>query len=122
MERLKVRNPDSNIKNKVMGAVAGMNAMLMTTMLAHATTENPWANVTTTIIAIFTTLEVALKSIVVPIAGCALVACFIMMLVSQNQKKVEAYRSWFITIVICIIAIYAVPFIIGLAQNIGEQF
>lgn len=111
----------ASVRNKALGVTAGLNAMLLTAMMTYAQ-YGVWNNATTTISNILTSLESALKSIVVPIAGCALIFCFIMMLVSQNQKKVETYRAWCVTIVICIVAIYAVPFIISLASNIGSQF
>lgn len=106
--------------SKIAGVATGVNAMWMSMVMAMAT--NPWTSATTTLTNILSTLETALKSIVTPIAGVALIFCFIMMLVSQNQKKVESYRSWCITIVICIVAIYAVPFIINLATSIGQAF
>lgn len=111
----------SGIRNKAVGVMAGMNALILTTMMSYAN-HGVWSNVTSTMSNIFTTLESALKSIVVPIAGCALVFCFIMMLVSQSQKKVETYRAWVVTIFISIVAIYAVPFLINLASTIGSQF
>lgn len=117
---LQIKRSNGNV-NRFMGAVAGMNAIVATAMMTYAN-YGVWNNATTVISNILGTLEGSLKSIVVPIAGCALVACFIMMLISQNQKKVEAYRGWCITIVICIIGIYAIPFITNLAKSIGQQF
>lgn len=111
----------AGLRNKVAGAIAGLNAAWMMTVVAMAD-MGPWTAANGALTNILTQLEAALKSIVVPIAGVALIFCFIMMLVSQNQKKVESYRSWCITIVICIVAIYAVPFIIKIAQQVGQSF
>lgn len=101
-------------------AVTSTYAMAMTTVLAHA--AGVWDGATTTITSILTELSAALKSIVVPVATVVLIFCFIMMMISQSQKKVEMYRTWCITIFICIVAIYAVPFIISLGTLIGSQF
>lgn len=112
------------MKNKLKSLVSKGCAMAMVAAgsMTTALATNPWSSATSKISSLVGNLETALKSIVVPIAGCALVLCFIMMLVSQNQKKVEQYRTWVITIIICIVAIYAVPFIINLAQQIGQSF
>ena len=45
-----------------------------------------------------------------------------MMLVSQNQKKVEAYRGWAITFFVCVVGIFAVDFGIKLAATVGKEF
>ena len=103
------------------GAVAATStyAMAMTTVLAHA---GVWDGASGTITNILNELSAALKSIVVTVATVVLIFCFIMMMISQSQKKVEMYRTWCITIFICIVAIYAVPFIINLGTLIGSQF
>lgn len=116
-----IKNKVSNIRNKTLGVAAGLNAVMLTATMTYAQ-YGVWSNATSVVGNILVSLEAALKSIVVPIAGVALIFCFVLMLVSQSQKKVEAYRSWVVTIVICIVAIFAVPFIIGLASNIGQQF
>ena len=107
------------ICHKGAAVATGAYAMAMTTVMAHA---GVWDGASSTISNILTELSAALKSIVIPIATVALIFCFIMMMISQSQKKVETYRAWCITIFICIVAIFAVPFFIGLAQTIGEQF
>lgn len=116
-----IKSKVSSIRNKALGVAAGLNAVMLTATMAYAN-YGVWSNATNVVGNILVSLEAALKSIVVPIAGVALIFCFILMLVSQNQKKVESYRSWCVTILICIVAIFAVPFIIGLASNIGQQF
>lgn len=100
-------------------AATGIYATAMTTLMANA---GVWDGASTKISTILNDLSSALQSIVVPIATVALVFCFIMMMISQSQKKVETYRAWCITIFICIVAIFAVPFIINLAQSIGQTF
>lgn len=107
------------ICRKGAAVATGIYAAGMTSVLAYAGT---WDGASTTISNILTELSTALKSIVVPIATVVLIFCFIMMMISQSQKKVETYRAWCITIFICIVAIYAVPFMITLAQTIGQQF
>ena len=113
-----------DVRNKVAGLMTGVNAALLSTMAMAYADEGygVWNGVTNTLTNVLGTLESALKSIVVPIAGVALIFCFIMMMISQSQKKVESYRTWCVTIIICIVAIYAVPFIINLASSIGTQF
>lgn len=110
------------IRAKVAGACAGLSVAMHSAVLAYAASSDPFANATTVIEDIFGYLQTALTTVVVPIAACALVFCLIMMLVSQNQKKVEAYRGWAMTIFFCVIGIFAVNFIVGLAEQIGKAF
>ncbi len=109
-----------SMRNKVAGAIFGAQALVATAMMTFATT-NPWGSAQEAVNGVFSSLESTLYAIVAPIAGCALIFCLIMMMVSQNQKKVETYRAWCITIVIAIVAIFAVPFIIKLATDIGNS-
>ena len=109
-------------RTKIAAVSAGTGALMLSVVPAFADDLGVWQGATTTIKGILTSLEAALKTIVVPIAGVALIFCFIMMLISQSQKKVESYRSWVITIVVSIVAIYAIPFIIELATLIGKTF
>lgn len=113
----------SNARMKLAGLAAGATSLWQSAILAYATTtgDNPFAPAESKITSIFVSLRTTLTNVVGPIAGCALVFCFIMMLVSQNQKKVEAYRGWAITIFVCIVAIYAVDFIVSLATGIGQS-
>lgn len=110
----------TGLRMKVAGIGTGLSALMGTTVMALA--SNPFTNAETTITNIFGYLQTALTNVVVPIGACALIFCLIMMLVSQNQKKVEAYRGWAFTIFFCIIGIFAVNFIIGLAKQIGMAF
>ncbi len=111
-------------RNRAVGLMAGLNTALTVGIVSAlaAPDYGEWAGAVTTFTGLLTTLEAALKAIVVPIATVALIACFILMMISQTQKKVDAYRTWCITIFSCIIAIYAVPFIIRLATSLGSQF
>lgn len=107
-------------RNKMAGVAAGASTMLMGMATAYA--ANPFGNAETTTKNLFTNLQTALTNVVVPIAACALIFCLIMMLVSQNQKKVEAYRGWAITIFVCVVGIFAVDFVIKLAETVGKAF
>ena len=114
------KNPMKGLRAKIGGVSGAMGALAATASVALA--ANPFTNAETTIKTLFTNLQAALTNIVVPIAACAFIFCLIMMLVSQNQKKVETYRSWLITIFVCVIGIFAVSFVITLAQTIGNSF
>lgn len=106
--------------NKVAGVVTGTSTMLTGMVTSYAT--NPFAAAETTIKNIFTNLQSTLTNVVVPIAGSAFIFCLIMMLASQNQKKVETYRSWAIAIFVCVIGVFAADFVIKLAVAIGKAF
>lgn len=108
------------IRNKLMRLSAMATVAMMNFTPAYAT--DVFAGATSQIKNIVEQLIGALKTVAVPIATAALLFCIIMMLISQNQKKVESYRSWAITIFIGIIAIFAVDFIIGLAETVGSGF
>ena len=113
-----VKKPALNkVRNMVAGASVGMSTVMVNMLTAHA--ANPWGNAETTLVNLFESLQTTLTNIVVPIAACAFIFCLIMMLVSSNQKKVEAYRSWAITIFVCVVGIFAVGFVINLAKSIG---
>lgn len=121
MVKLKNKTERMNLRNKVIALSAGANAAMLT-MVSTAFAENPFAQFGGAMGTMLGHLESTLKGLVVPIATVALIFCFIMMLVSQNQKKVESYRGWCITILICIVAIYAIPFLISVATTIGQSF
>lgn len=121
MYRLTKQSKFQAARNKVAGIIAGASTILMGMTTAYAA-NNPFANAEATINNLFTNLQAALVNVVVPIAACALIFCLIMMLVSTNQKKVEAYRSWAITIFVCVVGIFAVNFVITLAETIGKSF
>ena len=114
-----MNNLMANSRKRASMAMMGMYLMAMNSVVAYAGT---WDNAENTIKTILTDLGTALKNIVTPIATVALIFCFIMMLLSQSQKKVETYRSWCITIFICIVAIWAVNPIIELAKTVGSAF
>ena len=122
MEMNKIVETGRKACTKIAAVSAGASALMLSVVPAFADDLGVWSGAATTITGILTSLEAALKTTVVPIAGVALLVCFIMMLISQNQKKVESYRSWMINIVIGIVAIYAIPFIIELAIIIGQTF
>lgn len=118
----KVVKTKNNVGMKLAAFSTAVGSMMFSIVPAFAENLGVWQGAATTISGILTTLESALKSIVVPIAGVAFLFSLVMMLISQNQKKVESYRAWCITIFVCIVAIYAIPFIIKLAQTIGGTF
>lgn len=110
------------IRNKLMRLSAMATVAMMNFVPAYATGAGVFDGATSQIKNIVNQLITALKTVAVPIATAALLFCIIMMLISQNQKKVESYRSWAITIFIGIIAIFAVDFIISLAETVGSGF
>ena len=123
IQMTQLTNRCSVMHSKVAGMVTGAYAMMNTAlMLAYAAEDNPFEPAQETITDIVEQLKDTLLAIVVPLATCAFVFCLIMMFVSQNQKKVEAYRSWAITIVICVVVIFAATFIFDQAELIGKSF
>lgn len=102
-------------------AVLGVGAGVMVNNTVTALATNPFANAENTITDLFESLTTTLTNVAVPIAGCALVFCLLMMLFSTSQRKVETYRGWAITIFLCIVGIFAVNFVIDLAQDIGKS-
>lgn len=105
---------------KIAGVTAGASAMLASVITAYA--DNPFAGAEETITNLFENLQGTLLKVVIPIAGCALAFCFIMSMVSTNQKNVEQYRAWLFRIFICVVGIFAVSFIVTLATGIGQSF
>lgn len=105
--------------NMVTGAFVGMS--LMACNIVYAFAANPWGGASNTLATLFTDLRNSVTRIVIPIAACAFIICFIGMFVTSSQKRHDAFRTWAITIFLCIIGIYAVDFFIGLAQTIGES-
>lgn len=114
---------NTETKCHILSAVIGFaSAAVLTINTAFASGFGVWNNSAQIIGNLLTTLEGALKSIVTPVATVCLLIAFLIMMFSRNQKHVEAAKTWAITIGICIIAIYAIPFIISLAQSIGNSF
>ena len=105
--------------NVVNGASVGMSLMACNMLFALA--ANPWSGAESTLSTLFNDLRASLLKIVVPIAGCALVFCLIMMFVTSSQRKHEAYRSWAITIFLCLVGIFAIDFFLDLAETIGSS-
>lgn len=103
-----------------MGAMSSIAASI--TMAFAAGGFGVWGNAANITGNLFTTLNSALMSVVVPVAGVIFVICLIMMMVSKEQKKVDTYRTWAITVFVCLIAIFAIPFVINLAKSIGQSF
>lgn len=106
--------------NKIMGIATGASTMLMGIVTAYA--SNPFGNAETGIGNLFTFLQATLVKVATPIAACAFVFCFIMTVVSQDQKQVEKYRSWATRIFVGVVGIFAVDFVIKLAETIGKSF
>lgn len=106
--------------NKMMGVAAGTSAMLMGMTTAYA--SNPFGNAETSIKNLFDFLRSTLTNVATPIAGAAFIFCLIMTAIAQDQKQVEKYRSWAMRIFIGVVGVYAVDFVIKLAETIGKSF
>ena len=108
-------------KNKLVGLVSGASTVAMMTMVT-AFAANPWAGATASITNVLNTLFTALQGIVGVVGMVVLIICGLLMMISKDQKKVDSARSWGTRAFICIVAIYAIPFIINLATQIGQTF
>lgn len=106
--------------NKMMGVAAGTSTVLMGMATAYA--SNPFGSAETSIKNLFDFLQSTLTNVATPIAGCALIFCFLMTVMSQDQKQVEKYRNWTSRVFLAMIGIFAVDFVIKLAETIGKSF
>lgn len=106
-------------RNKMAGVICGLSASTMMMVAAHA--DDPWGGLFGTLQNVFTPLQSHLQAIAIPVALAMSLFCLVMMLTTQNQKKVETYRSWLITIIVCVVVIFAMPYIINVAKTIGES-
>jgi hypothetical protein len=43
-----------------------------------------------------------------------------MMVVTKDQKKLESYKQWLFSIILCVVLIYAFPAIIKIAAEFGS--
>jgi multisubunit Na+/H+ antiporter MnhB subunit len=100
--------------------VAGMTAV-STMPLAFAGDTKYFGNFFSSIGGAFNEVYAGFKGIALPVALCAGGFCLIMMLMSKDQKKMEAYKAWLIAIVVCVVLIFMLPAILGLAKNFGEN-
>ena len=123
----------NKISEKVRNTVIAANALYISTVLSIVPAfagnvpsadgdTGVWANAASNIENMMVTLQNALLKIANPIAGVALVFCFIMTLVSQNQRTVENYKGWMKNIFVCLIGINAVGFLIKTFTALGQSF
>jgi hypothetical protein len=61
-----------------------------------------------------------LQGLIGPIGGAAAAYCLIMMVVTKDQKKLESYKQWLFSIILCVVLIYAFPAIIKIAAEFGS--
>lgn len=127
------KNEENSLKNKensfafkkifgsAMGAVS-TSVLTMQFAFADSGKFGVWNNTTSIIGNLFQTLKDGLFSIVGPVVGAVLIICLITMALSGNQRHVESARQWAFRAFICLILVYAIPFILGLGQQIGESF
>lgn len=90
--------------------------------LVPAFASGVWSGAESQLTGIINGFRTFLMNIATPIAAAALLFCVVTMLVSQNQRKFEAAKDWLVKIIVCYIVLFAIPFILELAQNIGQSF
>lgn len=94
--------------------VFGVGAAVMVNNTITAFATNPFANAQNAVRDLFVRLITTLTNVVVPIAGWALFFCLLMILFSTSRKKVETYREWAITFLLCIVGVFTINFVIYL--------
>lgn len=113
-----------NARSKATSAltVAGVSATTAIATMAPALAEDNkyFGNFFTKISGAADGLFDGIQSIVGPIGGAAAAYCLVMMVMTKDQKKLEGYKQWLISILICIVLIYAFPAVIKIAQGFGE--
>lgn len=102
--------------------VAGVSAMTAVATMAPALAQNNFfGTLFGTLGGAANELFTGLQGIVTPIALAAAAYCIIMMVITKDQKKLESYKQWLISIVICTVLIYAFPAVLKLAKDFADK-
>lgn len=119
----------NNFFNKVKEGKMKATAALMASGLAATTAMVPafatsgaiFGNTFSALSGAFDEFYGGMLTLVSPVATAAAAYCLIRMMLSKDQKKVDTYKQWLMMIVVCIVVMYALKGIFGVAETFGRN-